>query len=417
MAIIKSNSSLVAFDSRVLYDGWNYDFLDYVQSFKLTTNPKRTNNKFLSNSNLIRKQFVKPEVLLELSYLQTNNFNNEKVFGFSKIYNETEKVSFASKLISFASVQGSSLFDVPFSNNTAYVLFSELNEDIVEIFYRLNLSAISVPDPNLMSKIISISLGNLFLNSYSFSYSINQLPVVNCSFLCSDLLISNLSWIPLSSTNPHMKYFLNSWKTGEKLYLNNTQFSDFKEKTSSTKEYLVLLMQDLIFENNFSSTSTPGPNIDNFLSGLIQSLDISIDFNRSEFYFFNSSNDVSSRQIIPPLKLKLSINGISNNFTTGSINSFFIEDSKFSCSILMGSKETNKNLNKLLFDELCIENFNYSIDVNGTLTYSIECYCEVTAEKGLRILELGVYDPTLNFVLSSDNYNLVTSDLFTVLAR
>ena len=421
MAIIKSNSALIAFDGAATYDSTSYNFLDYIQSFKLTTTTKRTNNKFLSKSDSIKKQFTKPEVLLELSYFQTNNFNNEKLFGFSKIYNAADKVSFASKLISFPLIENSSVLNAPFSNKIAYALFSELNTDIIDIFSSINDYGL-VPYPinyKAINGIISMSLGNLFLNSYSFSYRINELPIVNCSFLCSDLLISNLTVdteIVIPYAPPGYRYGVQSWTLYDYIYLTKKQFSDFKQKTSESKEYLVLLMQDLVFQTNFSNTASPGPNIDNFLNGLIQSLDISIDFNRSEFYFFNSSNGVSSRQIVPPLKLKLTINGISNKFTTNLLDYFFIQDSKFSCSILIGNEGVNKNLNRLLFDDLCMENFNYSIDINGNLIYSIECYCDITSEKGLRILELGVYDPTLNPILSSDGYNILTKDLFYAFA-
>ena len=179
-----------------------------------------------------------------------------------------------------------------------------------------------------------------------------------------------------------------------------------------------MLMENFVFENNFSSTSTPGPKIDTFLDGLIQSLEMSIDFNRSEFYFFESINDVSDRSMIMPLRLKLNISGISNKFELGSVASFFIEDQKFSCSILMGDpQDAGTNVNKLLLDSLCIENFNYSIDLNGMLNYSIECYCDITDKSGLRILEINKVDTSLFYFITSDSFSLRTSDILSFVSK
>jgi hypothetical protein len=276
MAIIKSNSALIGFDHK--FQNYNYySFLDYVQSFNISTSTKRTNNKFLSKDNLIRKQFVKPEVVLDLTYFQTNNFLNERLFGFLKILNINTQLSVASKIIE------DPLFTVgtttvPFKNDYAYILLSELNEDLLETFLRLFLKGYDVAE--MTNKIISISLGNLFINSYSFSYSLNQLPVVSCSFLCSDLKISNLK----NQVNTGL--YVDNWNNTRK-YLSSSEFEEFSERSKDSKEYLVLLMKDLIFENNFSETSTPGPNIDNFLNGLIQKLDISIDSDKRVNYFIN----------------------------------------------------------------------------------------------------------------------------------
>ena len=177
-------------------------------------------------------------------------------------------------------------------------------------------------------------------------------------------------------------------------------------------------MKDFVFQNNFSQTSTPGPTIDNFLDGLIQSMDISIDFNRSEFYFFNSDNGVSNRNINSPLTLRMKINGLSNKFELEDVNTFFIQDQKFSCSILMGDPlDAFKNCNKLLFENLCIENFNYSIDLNGMLNYSIECYCEVNSKSGFRILEINKLDVTSIIFTTSDGNYLLTSDGYNIVAK
>lgn len=394
MAIIRSNNALVAFDYSNYYIFNNFEFLSYIQSFEVNFSSKRINHKSLGASESVRSQFVKPEILLNINFLQKNNLSNEILFGFNKILNENTYESFAKRLFLDSSTQ------LPFLNSNAFVIFNDKN----------SLDLISKIKNNKIDDSIVMSLGNLFINSYSFSYTINQLPLVSCSFLCSEFRLSRL--IAFGGAN-----YIANWNNVS-IPLNSSSIDELISTSNSPRDTLVFLMQDFTFSNNFSSTSSPGPNIDNFLDGLIQSMDFSIDFNRSEFYFFKNTNDVFDRSIFSPIKIKLKINGISNKFEAGAINNFFLQDQKFSCSILMGDSDSpNANVNKLIFDSLCVENFTYTIDMNGMLNYSIECYGEITPEKGFRILEINKYDPSITFLYTSDEYTLTTLDNFNLIAK
>jgi hypothetical protein len=388
MPIIKSNSALVAFDGSAYNDSNRFIFLNYIQNFSLAIESKRINHKSLGSDFLIRRQFVKPSVELNLSFLQEKSLSNESIFGFNSIISQTTPETFAKNLINF-----NNSFN-EFFNKSALIIFSEDSEDLI----------LKINNSNFNSNLITLSIGNLFINSYSISYKINEIPVVSCSFLCSDFKLANLF--------KNNTFFVRNWNDTN-VPISSQSVSDLKIANDYAEELLTYLMRDFKFENNFSSTSTPGPKIDNFLDGLIQSVDMSIDFNRSEFYFFNSGNDVSDRQINIPIKLDLNISGISNKFEIGDLNLFFTQDQKFSCSILMGiENDPFSNCSKLIFENLCIESFNYSIDVNGMLNYTIKCYCEINQTSGFKILQINRVDPTANNLLTSDGYSVVSLDLF-----
>jgi hypothetical protein len=391
MPIIKSNSALVAFDSSAYNDLDTFVFLNYIQSFSLNISSKRINHKSLGSDSLIRRQFVKPAVELNLSYFQEKGLSNETIFGFYKIITGGYQASFARSLINFSSNKG-------FSNRSAVVIFSDTPEDLI----------LKINSGGFDSNFITLSVGNLFINSYSISYKINQIPIVSCSFLCSDFKLANL----LRTDNIFTRFYVKNWDD-RNIQITSSSVSDLKTANDYASQFLNYLMRDFKFENNFSSTSTPGPKIDNFLDGLIQSVDMSIDFNRSEFYFFNSGDDVSDRQINVPIKIDLNISGISNNFEIGDLNLFFNQDQRFSCSILMGiESDISSNCSKLIFENLCVESFDYSIDVNGMLNYTIKCYCEVNQTSGFKILEINKADPTDGIFISSDGYTFLTSDLY-----
>ena len=158
MAIIKSNSALVAFDNNVFLKQNEFTFLTFLQSFQLSVSPKRLNQKSLGSSSLIRNQFVKPDVTLDLTFMQSNNFNNEILFGFKKILSANTYESFAKDLI------------IPrigkiFKNNSANIIFSENKNDLLSDFQDRNFTSSSPLDSNFLQKYITITLGNLFLKS------------------------------------------------------------------------------------------------------------------------------------------------------------------------------------------------------------------------------------------------------------
>ena len=183
MAIIKSNSSLVAFDASFFYNDNKFVFLNYIQSFEITTSTKRTNHKSLGKDVLIRKQFVKPDIVLNLTFLQSNSLVNEVLFGFNKILKESQLSSFAQNFLTGRGLYQYGFNNGVFSNRSAFAIFNE--KDSEDLLLKIN-------NEDFNEDMITMSLGNLFINSYSFSYTINQLPIVSCSFLCSDLKLGKL---------------------------------------------------------------------------------------------------------------------------------------------------------------------------------------------------------------------------------
>ena len=394
MPLIRSSSSIVAFDTSAFKKANDFVFLNLVQYFDFSVSTKRIAQKSLGSDVVLRNQFVKPDITLNINFYQTIDMLNEVLFGFNKIVSEQTFSSFAKNFLNSTDV------DQAFFNKSAFAIFNEkIDEDII---YK-------VRDTNFNETMITVSFGNLFLNSYSFSYKIKEIPVASCSFLCSDAQISKIQ-------KRQSTFYVKNWND-EQIALSQAAIDNLMESSYYPQENLVFSMKDFVFLNNFSSTTTPGPKIDNFLDGLIQTMDISIEFNRSEFYFFNSSSSVSSRKINSPLRLKMVINGISNNFELETVANFFLQDQKFSCSILMGDvRAADANLSKLLFDNACVENFKYSIDMGGYLNYSIECYCDINEYSGFRILEINRITSDI-FLRTLDDYAFITKDFLATTTK
>lgn len=393
MSLIKSNSSLIAFDNSNLSSTNDFTFLNFIQSVSINSLINRVNQKSIGNKSVFKNQFVQPEIDLSISYFQRINFFNENLFGFNFILENGIYESFAKKLI---------LDD--FFNKNAFVIFSE---QTIDDFAKRILSS------NYNQEMITISMGNLYLTSYSFSYSVGSIPLVNASFSSSQLKISKLIY----NTNYQIQNWddslINIDKSIVTNYLIETNPNYIINTNDEIIKKIVYQMKYFSFSNNFQSTSTPGPTIDNFLNGVIQSFEFSIDFSRNKFYFFENGNTPLDRKIILPLKSKFKISGISENFEVGDLKNLFNTDEKFSSLISIGDpNDINADYYKILLDDIFVESFNYSIDLNGFLNYTIDCSIDITDEKGFRIQQVNtkkvliLKDKNDDFLLSSEGYSL-----------
>jgi hypothetical protein len=377
MPLIKSNSALLGFDLSGFENPESFVLINYLQSLSLDVKVNRLNNKSIGNSEAITNQFVEPEITLSLNFLQAKDFLNEMIFGFEFSSSISDEKFLINKL-----------FNNSFCNLNSFILFSDIQGNDL-IYSSLN---------NSMS---SISIGNLYLENYSFNYRIREIPTATVNFSCNNLKIEKIS--------DALK--LKAWNESE-IQLSNSMFDDLKSITSNA-ERLVYVMNGLSSSSNFNSSSNIGPNISNLLSGIIQSLDCSINFNRNKLYFFNGTNNAQDRKIILPVAGNLKISGISNEFDIGNIKSFFESNSSFSISIDILDEVKNPS-STIIYNKLFVESFSYSINLNGFLEYSLDCSFQLTDKSGIKILKVGKPSGLFQKIQTSDLDHLKSSDGFFI---
>lgn len=376
MSIIKSNSALVVFEDTKLNPESKFNVLNFLQSISINTSTKRLNQKYIGDKKINQTQFVKPEIELSFSYLHRIDFLNEILFGFEVNLGQLVNKSFAHNLIN------------NFSNSGAFILLSNLqDEDLV----------FQIVNNNYNTNMIAMSFGNLFLNSYSFSYKIGSPPLVNCSFLTSEFSASNL----INDSGFKYKTWDNQYK------LLDTDFLNFylSQTNGSVGDNIVLQMKDFSIENDLSQSLKIGPTINSLLDGVVQSIDVSLNLNRNTYYFFEGANSPSSRKIILPITCDLKIEGISKSFALDNLSKLFTEDNYFNFTLLLG-KDVNGlyDFYKMYFSKVKVNNFSYSIDLNGFLKYTLDCVTLVDDQEGLNIIAINNKTNFTNYIYSSDNY-------------
>ncbi len=381
MPLLKSNSVLLAIDETAFTDSNKFSFLDFVQSISFDINTNRVKAKHIGSSTAIVEQFTQPELQLNISFYQTKTLFNETLFGFNFSSEELDSEYVFKKIL-----------QNNFFNKNSFILFNDIQGN--DLIYS-----------SLNDKMSSASIGNLFLTNYSFSYRIKEIPVVNASFISDNLKINTLSSISK----------LKNWDDTE-IELNNSMFENFKTAIPNA-ESLVYIMSALDYSSDFSGKSNSiGVNLNSLLDGVIQSIDVSFDLARNKFYFINGSNSVSSRKIISPINSTLKISGISSNLEIGNIKDFFNNNSKFYIRIdaLDEMKEISTSF---IYENLTIESFSYSININGFLEYSLDCSFQVTDTSGFKIIKLGKPLSYFQKIQSSELDDIKTSNGFFLYSK
>lgn len=389
----KSNSILIGFDANAFNaDVDNFNFLNLVQSFSFDVNLKNSNQKFLGGSETIRDQYTNPEVNFNISYIQRVDFLNEFIFGFNIYSKDSSKANIAKK------------FEKGFLNQNVFVLLDSNSNDLIS-----KLAEIEKYEADLKV----MSFGRVFLNSYSINYSVGNLPRVSASFSSFNTSTSNVEArnVLKDGNNSILAYGFRNWQ--DSFY--EIPLSKGKDLISNLNdnidETIVYQMRNFSIETDYASNSLVAPNLNfrTLLDGVIQSLDLNLDFNRNKFYFFEK--EFSDSNFIYPIRGSLKISGISSDLTNGDLKNIFQENKLFSVKISLGINEEDKDYYELVLEKISISSFNFSIDINGMLNYNLDCYFEISETSGAFIKQVNkVYNSKItidsNFLVSQDGESI-----------
>lgn len=383
MNIIKSNSTLIGFYKSFLnLDDQN--ILQYIQSMSIAVSKNISTAKSIGSDISYKNQFVDPDVILDISYFQKIDFENENIFKFN---------------LNSKSLFTDIVMDNAFNIN-AFILMSESQPDLINYIVNNDLS----------TDMIGIFLENLYLDKYSINYSLDSPAIVNCSFLTNLKSISKL----IKYTNPNENIDYYKLSSSSKTSINKQKINEFKDISNFNNDQFIYTTKFFNINSNYNDNqSFLGPDLSSLLNGCINKFDFSVNLNRSKYYFLgNQISSVQNRQIILPIKYTLNISGISIKTSPLNASDFLSKNNLLKFSIEVGDKNST-NLSGsgiILFENLTVENYSYFLDLNGNLNYTISFSGEITPTSGFSynfLKPIGVFDRR---VVSSDLYELLTAE-------
>jgi hypothetical protein len=363
--IFKSNNTLFALDKSALNDFSAFYYLDFLQSVSLSYDVSRSTQKSIGKSLSDKKIYSDNDLKLQISYLQRSDFLQERMFGFN--------ISETGDKTIFSNLKNN------FYNKNAFLLIDETKNGEL-------LTKIIAND--FTQDLISIFLSNLFIDGYSFAYSIGSLPKVDVSLSFEEILnVANLVYI----SNPAGFY---AKKTStENVILSQKQIESLRDRTSTnlSKNVTYQVSNFSLDASSIQSLNLPFTDISDFLTGLIQSISISVDFSRTQNFYFNKTNKPVDREFLYPIVGRLQLSGMTDNFNKKTLSQFLQSDSTFSLKIAIGdSSSLSSDYSEIIIQNLYLENFSYNVDVNGQIIYSMNASFESNETNGLIIKSINL---------------------------
>jgi hypothetical protein len=362
----------------------SFAYLNFLQSINFETTTKAINQKSIGKTLNDKILFNDPDLNINISYIQRTDFLNEFLFGF--FYSSFQE----DKSIFYNYIKDS-------FNKNAFILFKDLNNqsqndllsDIIASGYSTDL--------------IGIYFEKIFLNSYSFSYSYGSLPIANASFSAEKLKISKLQKEILDT----QAYILSDTN---RYALNQLIAEDLQIQTNENLgRNIIYLLDKISLENQVSNLEAPISNIDNFLSGNVETFNLSIDLARNRFLFFEKGNETFSREFLLPCVGSIEFSGKTASFTEKSLQDFIKSNNKFSLKLKIGKENFNSAVDdytEISISNIALENFSYQISINGILNYSIKCSFEINQDNGFNLNVISQKETNL----SNNRFILRTSD-------
>lgn len=349
--ILKSNNAIVGVqNSTSAFSISNIDLnlYNFVQNCNYSVSFPQQNTKQLGSKNYASTDiFRQPDVQLNFSYIPEPLLENEYYGCFCKTSIQRFVPMFSGYLD---------------ANTNFYVLNTPNQEDDA-------LSSVSLGSDLDLAGWEGIAFGNCFPSSYRLSYSINSLPTVSTSYVCSNMKYENLTGTSMQSPAINLESGNN----------NQVGLCIFNFDNGTTKPEI---------PNPSRSSSTV--NLENLqvggqrLSGthFVQSVNMSVNLGRVANYGLGS-DFVYGRKAQLPAQGSFAVSSLVSGFDNGQMSGVLKNNSSYDFDLTLSTSGDKKIIYKI--EDAQLSSYNYSMPVNGQMSFDAEFTFEVTDTKGLKI--------------------------------
>jgi L-rhamnose mutarotase len=377
--ILKSNSSFViigkspAWSETINESGRIFSLVQSVD-FGFSSNKQASKQLGYQNysSNI---DLLTPQVDLSIDYYFSPYLNNELLMGFQR-----------------SGVNKSSMFDFKNKNYNFYFLSNE--RDFADGFDEVG----KIPNTQQWQESEAICFGNCYLSNYSLSMSLGQLPRVSTKFKSSNIgaeilaayrddvafpFIQNPALDPYSGRVDYNSYYYYPGliTTSGNVFSDVEDRSDLNPPVALSHESSVSIISKSVADSGI----TP---LRNFSNLILQSCNLSFDFNRVDLYKFGN-NSVSDRKLQFPIVANIQIESLVSGFNGTSQNTQFLKG-----SATTNNKENLYDVNFIFSNEINsvtgfynfqgakLTSLNYSTQINDIYKMSASFSVEITEKNG-----------------------------------
>lgn len=356
--IVKSYNSIVATsDSTVAFSTADQSLLlhQITQGFEYSIGYERQQSKQIGSQNLSTNDiFQQPDVSLNITYIPEPNFSNE-IQG--RFINSRPSSSFAN------------FFDdtTEADSTNFYALITKNAED--SFLNKLQFFSLQDFDGNE-----AIAFGNCFPASYSLSYSVGSLPSVSTQYICSNVVFDKLTGTSMQSPAINLT-------GGNNDNVGRSRFNFGINSTSTNFEKSPPIVNP---DNSNSDITLQNLQVGGqVISGehLVQSVDMNVSLPRVSSY--GLGNDYAyNRKRQFPANGTFSVSSLVSGLESGAMTGVLASDQNYQFDLQL---EASGKLMIYRIEDAKLTSYNYSMNVNGTMSYDASFDFEVTQSKGLKV--------------------------------
>jgi hypothetical protein len=401
--ILKSNSSFVVIGKSPAWLQNNFEsgrIFSLAQTVNFDFSSNRQASKQLGYQNYSSNiDYRTPEVNLSIDYYFSPSLNNELLMGF--------KESSGSNATSFSGFK---------NNNYNFYFFSNENESadgFDEVKKPANLQNWSEGEV--------ISFGNCYLTNYSLSLGLGQVPVISTKFKSSNIAAETLNsggstktYVQIPSLDPYSGKLANANYNYTGLQFTGGNIIYDWEARSDLNPPIALPYKSSVSIINQSVDDSQLTPLKNFSNLILQSCNLSFDFNRVDLYKFGNDS-VCDRKLQFPINANIQIESLVSGFNANESNT----QNKLG-SATLNNKENIYDIEFIFkndietstgvynFQGAKLTSLNYSTQINNIYKMSASFSVEITENKGFIMTSNAfIKEPLLYF---DTNYNLWQSE-------
>jgi len=357
--IIKSYNSIVAVqDATVAFSTANQSLKLHkiAQSLEYSIGYSREASKQIGSQELSSDTFSQqPDVSLNVTYIPEPSFSNEVQGRF------IDSIPVGGPFKNFfdpTDVNDSTNFYVLITKNAQDTFLSKL-----QFSTTLNLNGDD-----------AIGFGNCFPVSYGLSYSVGTLPTVSTSYICSNSIFD-----PLTGTSMEMPAI--NLTGGNNDNVGRSLFTFGQDLSTAALEKAPPIVNP---DNTNSDVTLQNLQVGGqVISGkhLVQSVNMNVSLPRVSSYGLGNDYAYNRKRQFPAngtFSVSSLVSGMESGAMTGVLNSD--QNYQFDLKLEASGKQMIYRI-----EDAKLDSYNYSMSVNGTMSYNADFSFKVTQEKGLKV--------------------------------
>lgn len=330
----------------------NLKLLKRIQSSSISiSNPVSRSRQVGSSDYAFQKYTESPQIEVGLSYYLSDN-SNEVLLG---LISDSSSGIFSN----FAEAGG--------DKNLYFVLTDDEAQDADSITDAVGLDIFAV--------------GNAFLNNYSLSAQVGDLPSVSLSFDCVNMTFDNYSGFGTNGSQVPAINLPQGTKSTEKYLLSGYNFNTSNYLSNQSQRASALRPGDINLE--LQQPIMGGVRYSGEAPANITSMQISLPVSRKDLVGFGS-NFPYDKRIIFPIVGTVGFEGSIDEPVTGDFSKIFDDENEYDLIFNLKNSDGSTGF-RVEIDNARVESQSFSQSVGGDMTFSSEFSFSVSATAGFKV--------------------------------